>query len=103
MKSIVSSPATLRRTGSRPRPAAAVAAVRRPKGALNKTTTLLKDAIIQAATAAGGDEDGLVKYLTIQAVDNPSSFLPLLGKVLPIQVQGDAENPIGLKIVIGGD
>lgn len=57
----------------------------RPKGVPNKNTTLLKDALLQAAQAAGG-EGGLVGYLTTQAMQNPQSFLPLLGKVLPLQL-----------------
>ncbi len=66
----------------------------RPKGTLNKTTALLKDAILMAAAKAGGDgEDGLVEYLTTQAKQNPQSFLPLLGKVLPLQIAGT--NPDG--------
>jgi hypothetical protein len=65
----------------------------RPKGVPNKTTTLLKDAILQAATAAGG-ENGLVGYLTVQAATNPQSFLPLLGKVLPMQVTGEDGGPV---------
>lgn len=65
----------------------------RPKGQPNKTTALLKDAILQAATKAGG-KDGLVGYLTMQATANPQSFLPLLGKVLPMQVTGEDGGPI---------
>jgi hypothetical protein len=42
-----------------------------------------------AANEAGG-EDGLVGHLTQQAKENPDPFLTLLGKVLPIQVPGDA-------------
>lgn len=60
----------------------------RPKGVPNKTTALLKDAILQAAEQAGGD-GGLVDYLKVQALANPQSFLPLLGKVLPMQVTGE--------------
>lgn len=65
----------------------------RPKGSPNKTTALLKDAILKAADKAGG-KDGLVGYLTSQARANPQSFLPLLGKVLPMQVAGDPDNPL---------
>jgi hypothetical protein len=65
----------------------------RPKGVPNKATSLLKDAILQAAEKAGGDE-GLVGYLTAQASANPQSFLPLLGKVLPLQVTGENGGPI---------
>jgi hypothetical protein len=47
----------------------------RPKGVPNKTTALLKDAILKAAQqAGGGDEDGLVNYLTVQANENPGPF-----------------------------
>ena len=60
----------------------------RPKGSVNKTTALLKDAILQAAEAAGGGEDGLVTYLTDQAKANPGPFMALLGKVLPLQLTG---------------
>ena len=67
----------------------------RPKGIPNKNTTLLKDAILQAAANAGG-KDGLVGYLTKQATDNPQSFLPLLGKVLPMQVTGEDGGPIAI-------
>lgn len=65
----------------------------RQKGTPNKTTALLKDAILNAAELAGGKE-GIVGYLVVQARTNPQSFLPLLGKVLPMQVVGDAENPV---------
>lgn len=58
----------------------------RPKGAKNKTTTLLKDAILIAAEEAG-DKDGMVGYLKKQATENPTAFLTLLGKVLPIQTE----------------
>jgi hypothetical protein len=72
----------------------------RPKGQPNKTTALLKDAILQAAEAA--DKDGLVGYLTIQAVENPGPFLALLGKVLPMQIAGDVDNPLVLNVTYGG-
>lgn len=65
----------------------------RPKGVPNKTTALLKDAILQAAAEAGGKE-GLVGYLTTQATANPQSFLPLLGKVLPMQITGEDGGPV---------
>ena len=74
----------------------------RRKGVPNKTTALLKDAILKAAEQAGGKE-GLVGYLKKQAKEEPVSFLNLLGKVLPMQIQGDADNPLVLKVTIGGD
>jgi len=74
----------------------------RRKGVPNKTTALLKDAILTAAEQAG-DKDGLVGYLKKQAEEEPVSFMSLLGKVLPMQIQGDADNPLVLKVTIGGD
>jgi hypothetical protein len=65
----------------------------RPKGVPNKVTTKLKDAILIAAEEAGGDE-GLVGYLKAQALANPASFLSLMGRVLPLTLGGDPENPI---------
>lgn len=67
----------------------------RPKGLPNKTTQLLKDAILLAAQRAGGDgEEGIARYLEKQAVDNPGPFMALLGKVLPMTVAGDKDNPV---------
>ena len=56
----------------------------------SKVTALLKDAILQAAQAAGG-EGGMVGYLTLQAKEQPAAFMSLLGKVLPMQVEGSGE------------
>ncbi len=60
----------------------------RPKGLPNRTTTLLKDALLQAASEAGGsnDAEGLVAFLRVAAVTATGPFLGLLGKVLPLQV-----------------
>jgi len=73
----------------------------RSKGTPNKTTALLKDAILQAATDAGDGD--LAAYLQERAIDTPGPFLALLGKVLPLQVVGDSENPLRIHVTIGGD
>jgi hypothetical protein len=65
----------------------------RAKGTPNKTTALLKDAILQAAEGAGGKE-GLIGYLKKQADKNPGPFMSLLGKVLPTQLTGPNDAPI---------
>lgn len=64
----------------------------RKKGTPNKTTALLKDAILRAAEAAGDGD--MVTYLTAQAKENPGPFMALLGKVLPMQISGDPDSPI---------
>ncbi|NKX40957.1 hypothetical protein HGG71_05670 [Rhodobacteraceae bacterium R_SAG2] len=65
----------------------------RPKGSRNKTTALLKDAILKAAENAGNKvgSQGLVSYLEEQATENPGPFMSLLGKVLPMQIEGSGE------------
>ena len=64
-----------------------------------KTTALLKDAILQAATNAGG-AGGMVGYLTRQAKENPGPFMSLLGKVLPTQLGQDPDNPLPVSIAV---
>lgn len=70
----------------------------RKKGTPNKTSALLKDAILKAADQAGG-KLGLTGYLQTQATENPGPFLALLGKVLPLQVTGDDDGPIRVTII----
>lgn len=67
----------------------------RAKGTPNKTTALLKDAILMAATKAGNGD--IVSYLHVQAVENPGPFMSLLGKVLPMQITGDLQLEISTK------
>lgn len=64
----------------------------RKAGTPNKTTQVLKEAILAAAEAA--NEDGTVGYLTWLAKNNSSAFASLLGKVLPMTLVGDSDNPI---------
>jgi hypothetical protein len=71
----------------------------RKKGAPNKVTTQLKEAILAAAEQAGGD-GGLVKYLHEQARMNPGHFMTLLGKVLPMQVAGDKDAPLNARVTV---
>lgn len=69
----------------------------RRAGTPNKTTALLKDAILQAAEQAG-DPEGLVGYLRTQAKANPGPFMSLLGKVLPMQITGDKDSPLQVMV-----
>ena len=74
----------------------------RAKGTPNKTTAVLKEAIILAAEQIGEDKqgkDGLVGYLRMVAVEDVKAFSVLLGKVLPIQVAGEGGGPIGIEII----
>lgn len=74
----------------------------RPKGMANKTTALLKEAIMLAATASGEDgagKGGLVGYCTYLAQEEPKSFAVLLGKVLPMQITGEDGGPITFQTI----
>lgn len=73
----------------------------RTKGVPNKTTALLKEAILRAAELAGEDGEGkagLTGYCTFLAKEEPKAFAQLLGKVLPMQVTG--EDGGALQVVI---
>ena len=67
----------------------------RPKGSQNKTTTALKEMILAALEEQTG---GGLGYLKAQAVANPTAFLTLIGKVLPMTVVGDADAPVEVRI-----
>lgn len=74
--------------------------VGRPKGALNRTTTLLRDAILKAAEAAGEDKEGkggLMGYCTFLAKEEPKAFATLLGKVMPMQISADVNHNTSTK------
>lgn len=61
----------------------------RVKGTPNKVTGALKEMILEALDNKGG-----VEYLERQAEANPTAFLTLVGKVLPMQVSGDPDAPV---------
>lgn len=69
----------------------------RPKGSVNKTTGQLKEMILHALDGVGG-----VDYLQERAKDprTASAFLTLVGKVLPMTVAGDPENPLKASITV---
>jgi hypothetical protein len=56
----------------------------RVKGTQNKFTRDLKELILRALEAVGGEE-----YLITLAHENPASFATLLGKALPTTIGGD--------------
>ena len=69
----------------------------RQKGTPNKINALLKDDILSAAD--GAHPGGRMAYLTQQAQENPTAFLTLLGKVLPMTVEGN----VGVTVTLEGD
>jgi hypothetical protein len=78
----------------------------RVKGTPNKVTSQLRDAILAAADNAGGERK-LVGYLTWLAQEQPNAFAPLLGKLLPkdvnVEMGGDLVVKIERSFVGGGE
>lgn len=68
----------------------------RTKGTPNKIDADVKNMILCALSKKGGAE-----YLEKQADANPVAFMALVGKVLPMTVQGDAQNPLTFTITTG--
>lgn len=60
----------------------------RQKGTPNKVNGALKDMILQALANAGGEV-----YLQEQAGKNPTAFMSLVGRVLPLQVKEGGDEP----------
>ena len=69
----------------------------RPKGCLNKNNQMIRDMITEALHGVGG-----VDYLMDCATDpkTKAAFLGLIGKVMPVQVAGDPDNPIKAAITL---
>ncbi len=59
----------------------------RVKGVPNKTTKAIRDAVVEAFERAGG-----VDYLVTLAKEDPRTFCALIGKVIPLQVEGAGAN-----------
>ena len=80
----------------------------KPKGTPNKITVTLREAILAAGEAAGG-EGGLTAYLTRLALENSSAYSGLLAKVLPTTLAasdpdgGDKNKITFTRIIVGVD
>lgn len=51
--------------------------------------------ILAALDKAGGAD-----YLFSQSSENPTAFMTLVGKVLPLQLTGDKENPVAVEQIV---
>ena len=70
----------------------------RKKGTPNKTTTLVKEAILRAFEEVGGSS-----YLAQVAKDDQKTFCTLLGRVLPAEIAGKIEADMNLIVQSGID
>lgn len=93
----------VKKTGTKPRVGDGTPGPGRPKGTTNKTTALLKEAIIAAAEAEGENgkgKDGLTGYCRLLAREERKAFTGLLGRVLPMQVALGGQNGDDLRIEV---
>lgn len=60
----------------------------RPKGSKDKGNALIREMIVEALHGVGG-----VSYLQEKAESHPQAFMALIGKVMPVQVEG-GDNPV---------
>ncbi len=67
----------------------------RSKGTPNKVNKALKDMILQALANVGGEA-----YLATQATANPTAFMALVGRVLPMQLKDGGAEPMVPKAVV---
>jgi hypothetical protein len=74
----------------------------KPKGALSKTTKTAKEAIALAADGLGG-VDRLVAWAKEDPLNERSFWSSIYPRLLPVQVSGDADNPLqhAVKITFG--
>ena len=69
----------------------------RKKGGTNKITADVREAIMEAFSILGG-----VEYLTKIATTDPKAFCAFLGKLIPVKVADDDENPLVLRVTVDG-
>lgn len=67
----------------------------RPPGKPNKDTALIRDMITEALSQVGG-----IDYLARVAESHPGPFMALIGKVMPVQVEGANGGPIAHSLTI---
>lgn len=65
----------------------------RPKGSLNTKSIALKTMILNALGRVGGEA-----YLEKQAKENPTAFMTLIGKTLPLDVKNSGDMSITVNI-----
>ncbi len=64
------------------------------KGKPNKVTRDVKEMILGALSNLGG-----ASWLYEQGKKNPTAFMALVGKILPLQVSGEGGGPVVIELV----
>jgi hypothetical protein len=68
----------------------------RPKGSENKVSKTLKEAILEAFGELGGPA-----WLIRTAKDQPAAFMTLIGKVLPMTIEGKTDSTVTIVVETG--
>lgn len=56
----------------------------RKKGAVNKVNKEIKEMLMAALNSAGGEQ-----YFLVQAYENPTAFMSLIGKIIPREIKAE--------------
>lgn len=72
----------------------------RQKGTPNKTTATMRQAIAAVYQALQKDHADDHGHFTDWARNNPTEFYRIASKLLPLQVSGDADNPLQAAISV---
>lgn len=67
----------------------------KPKGAVNKTTKLVKEVFAEVFSELQLDPEA---KLSAWGKKNPTEFYKLASKLIPIQLAGDPENPLAFTL-----
>ena len=73
----------------------------KPKGAINKTTRLAKDAIAAAAEGLGGTER-LIEWAQEDPANERVFWGQIYTKLLPLQVTGEGGGALAVRFVVEG-
>lgn len=66
----------------------------RKKGRPNRTTQAVKDMVLGALHAVGGQQ-----YFEAQAAENPVAFMSLIGKILPSEIKQEITGKDGAPLI----
>lgn len=70
----------------------------KPKGAIHKSTRIVKDVFADVFSQIQADKKANLKAW---AIENPTEFYKLASKLIPIQLAGDPENPVAVNVMDG--
>jgi len=69
----------------------------RPRGLPNKITVAFKTAVLRAFEGIGGD-----RAFQRWARKHPTEFYKIAARLIPTEVVGDPERPLGMRVTFGG-